>query len=143
MQGNTTYTSPQEILQNYWGYKAFRPQQLSVIETVLAGKDVLTLLPTGAGKSICYQIPVLCKKGIGVVISPLIALMQDQVKDLKAKNISAITLGGDIDFYTQQKIFKDIQAGMYQFIYCSRIFTNSTHTTHCHRRSTLHFSMGL
>lgn len=119
MQGNTTYTSPQEILQNYWGYKAFRPQQLSVIETVLAGKDVLTLLPTGAGKSICYQIPVLCKKGIGVVISPLIALMQDQVKDLKAKNISAITLGGDIDFYTQQKIFKDIQAGMYQFIYCS------------------------
>ena len=119
MQGNTTYTSPEKILQTYWGYKAFRPQQLSVIEAVLAGKDVLTLLPTGAGKSICYQIPVLCKNGIGVVISPLIALMQDQVKDLKAKNISAITLGGDIDFYTQQKICKDIQAGMYQFIYCS------------------------
>ena len=119
MQEKNTYISPQEILQTYWGYKDFRPQQLSVIEAVLAGKDVLTLLPTGAGKSICYQIPVLCKKGIGIVISPLIALMQDQVKDLKSKNITAINLGGEIDFYTQQKIYKDIQAGKFQFIYCS------------------------
>ena len=119
MQATGTYSSPQEILKTYWGYDHFRPQQLEVIETVLAGKDVLTLLPTGAGKSICYQIPVLCKKGIGIVISPLIALMQDQVKDLKAKNINAINLGGEIDFYTQQRIFKDIQAGIYQFIYCS------------------------
>jgi ATP-dependent DNA helicase RecQ len=61
LQGNTTYTSPEEILQTYWGYKAFRPQQLSVIEAVLAGKDVLTLLPTGAGKSICYQFPYYAK----------------------------------------------------------------------------------
>jgi ATP-dependent DNA helicase RecQ len=119
LQERNTYISPQEILETYWGYKDFRPQQLSVIEAVLAGKDVLTLLPTGAGKSICYQIPVLCKKGIGIVISPLIALMQDQVKDLKSKNITAINLGGEIDFYTQQKIFKDIQAGKFQFIYCS------------------------
>jgi ATP-dependent DNA helicase RecQ len=119
LQASGTYSSPQEILKTYWGYDHFRPQQLEVIETVLAGKDVLTLLPTGAGKSICYQIPVLCKKGIGIVISPLIALMQDQVKDLKAKNINAINLGGEIDFYTQQRIFKDIQAGIYQFIYCS------------------------
>lgn len=119
MQESNTYISPQEILQTYWGYKDFRPQQLSVIEAVLAGKDVLTLLPTGAGKSICYQIPVLCKEGIGIVISPLIALMQDQVKDLKSKNITAINLGGEIDFYTQQKIYKDIQAGKFQFIYCS------------------------
>ena len=119
MEERITYISPQEILQTYWGYKDFRPQQLSVIEAVLAGKDVLTLLPTGAGKSICYQIPVLCKKGIGIVISPLIALMQDQVKDLKSKNIGAINLGGEIDFYTQQKIYKDIQAGKFQFIYCS------------------------
>ena len=119
MQETGTYSSPQEILKTFWGYDHFRPQQLKVIEAVLAGKDVLTLLPTGAGKSICYQIPVLCKKGIGIIISPLIALMQDQVKDLKAKKISAIHLGGEIDFYNQQRIFKDIQAGMYQFIYCS------------------------
>ena len=119
MQATGTYSSPQEILKTYWGYDQFRPQQLEVIEAVLAGRDVLTLLPTGAGKSICYQIPVLCKKGIGIVISPLIALMQDQVKDLKAKNINAINLGGEIDFYTQQRIYKDIQAGIYSFIYCS------------------------
>jgi ATP-dependent DNA helicase RecQ len=119
LKESATYLSPHEILKTFWGYDHFRPQQLEVIEAVLAGKDVLTLLPTGAGKSICFQIPVLCKKGIGIVISPLIALMQDQVKDLKAKNISAIHLGGEIDFYTQQRIFKDIQAGMYQFIYCS------------------------
>jgi ATP-dependent DNA helicase RecQ len=96
LQERNTYTHPQEILKTFWGYEHFRPQQLEVIEAVLAGKDVLTLLPTGAGKSICYQIPVLCKKGIGIVISPLIALMQDQVKDLKAKNISAINLGKNI-----------------------------------------------
>jgi len=119
LKETATYLSPHEILKTFWGYDHFRPQQLEVIEAVLTGKDVLTLLPTGAGKSICFQIPVLCKKGIGIVISPLIALMQDQVKDLKAKNISAIHLGGEIDFYTQQRIFKDIQAGMYQFIYCS------------------------
>lgn len=119
MQGTDSYCNPQTILKTYWGYDHFRPQQLEVIEAVLAGKDVLTLLPTGAGKSICYQIPVLCKKGIGIVISPLIALMQDQVKDLKAKNINAIQLGGEIDFYTQQRIYKDIQSGKYQFIYCS------------------------
>ena len=119
MQKSSTYFSPHEILKKYWGYEQFRPQQLSVIESVLAGKDVLTLLPTGAGKSLCYQIPVLCNKGIGIVVSPLIALMQDQVRDLKSRNISAIHLGGEMDFYSQQKLFKEIKNGEYQFIYCS------------------------
>ena len=119
MQKSSTYFSPHEILKKYWGYEQFRPQQLSVIESVLAGKDVLTLLPTGAGKSLCYQIPVLCNKGIGIVVSPLIALMQDQVRDLKSRNISAIHLGGEMDFYSQQKVFKEIKNGEYQFIYCS------------------------
>ena len=116
MQKSSTYFSPHEILKKYWGYEQFRPQQLSVIESVLAGKDVLTLLPTGAGKSLCYQIPVLCNKGIGIVVSPLIALMQDQVRDLKSRNISAIHLGGEMDFYSQQKIFKEIKNGEFQFI---------------------------
>jgi len=119
LQKSSTYFSPHEILKKYWGYEQFRPQQLSVIESVLAGKDVLTLLPTGAGKSLCYQIPVLCNKGIGIVVSPLIALMQDQVRDLKSRNISAIHLGGEMDFYSQQKIFKEIKNEEYQFIYCS------------------------
>lgn len=119
MQEISTYMSPQEALKSYWGYDYFRPQQLSVIEAVLSGKDVLTLLPTGAGKSLCYQIPVLCNKGIGIVVSPLIALMQDQVRDLKSRNISAIHLGGEMDIYSQQKVFKEIKNGDYQFIYCS------------------------
>lgn len=119
MQKKSTYFSPHEILKKYWGYEQFRPKQLSIIESVLSGKDVLTLLPTGAGKSLCYQIPVLCNKGIGIVVSPLIALMQDQVRDLKSRNISAIHLGGEMDFYSQQKVFKEIKNGAYQFIYCS------------------------
>lgn len=111
--------SPQEILISYWGYAQFRPKQLDIIEAVLDGKDVLTLLPTGAGKSLCYQLPVLCKSGIAVVISPLIALMQDQVNDLLAKNITAVSLGGNMSFDEQTKILSEIQTGKYQFVYCS------------------------
>ena len=94
----------QEILKQYWGYTQFRPQQLEVIEAVLEGKDVLTLLPTGAGKSLCFQVPTLYQNGICVIVSPLIALMQDQVKDLKAKNISAVNVGGEINYEQQELI---------------------------------------
>ena len=109
----------QDILKQYWGYEAFRPQQLAVIEAVVKGKDVLTLLPTGAGKSLCFQIPTLFNKGICVVISPLIALMQDQVKDLKEKNISAVALGGQITEEAQNEILKEALEGKFRFIYCS------------------------
>lgn len=74
---------PLEILNEYWGYDSFRPSQATIIHQALEGKDVLGLLPTGAGKSICYQIPALIKPGICIVISPLIALMNDQVVNLK------------------------------------------------------------
>ena len=109
----------QEILKQYWGYTQFRPQQLEVIEAVLEGKDVLTLLPTGAGKSLCFQVPTLYQNGICVIVSPLIALMQDQVKDLKAKNISAVNVGGEINYEQQELILKEALAGKYQFIYLS------------------------
>lgn len=111
--------SPQAILQQYWGYESFRPQQLSVIEAVLSKKDTLTLLPTGAGKSLCFQVPTLCNNGICIIISPLIALMQDQVKDLVARNISAVSLGANMSFETQTTLLKDIEAKKYQFVYCS------------------------
>jgi len=107
------------ILKQYWGYTQFRPQQEEVIEAVLAGKDVLTLLPTGAGKSLCFQVPTIFQKGICVIISPLIALMQDQVKDLKSKNLTAVNLGGEINAEQQETILKDAVAGKYQFIYLS------------------------
>lgn len=79
----------QKILQKYWGYSQFRPLQSEIINAALEGNDVLALLPTGGGKSLCFQLPAMVKEGICVVITPLIALMKDQVANLKAKNIAA------------------------------------------------------
>jgi len=107
------------ILKSYWGYDQFRPQQLAVINSVLEKKDTLTLLPTGAGKSLCFQVPTLYENGICLVISPLIALMQDQVKDLQSKNIPAIALGGQLSEEAQEEIIKAAIRGKYKFIYCS------------------------
>ncbi len=108
-----------EILKKHWNYDAFRPQQLAVIESIIAGKDTLALLPTGAGKSICFQVPTIFQRGICVVISPLIALMQDQVKDLVSKQLKAVYLGSQLSPYEESIVFKDIAAKKYQFIYCS------------------------
>ncbi len=108
-----------DILKKHWNYDSFRPQQLAVIESILAGKDTLALLPTGAGKSICFQVPIIYQRGICIVISPLIALMQDQVKDLVSKNLKAVLLGSQLSTYEESVVFKEIEAKKYQFIYCS------------------------
>ena len=79
----------QDILHKYWNYSSFRSIQEPVIKTVLSGKDVLAIMPTGGGKSLCYQVPALYKSGLTLVITPLIALMQDQVLSLYQKNIKA------------------------------------------------------
>ncbi|HLP11499.1 MAG TPA: RecQ family ATP-dependent DNA helicase, partial [Flavobacteriales bacterium] len=79
-------------MQKYWGYTAFRPLQADIINSVLAGNDTLALLPTGGGKSICYQVPALAKDGICIVISPLISLIKDQVETLRSNGIIAVSV---------------------------------------------------
>lgn len=108
-----------DILQKYWGYDHFREPQEQIINAVLAGKDTLAILPTGGGKSICFQVPALLKKGVCVVVSPLIALMQDQVNTLNSKGISAIALSGTMHFNDLERILNNAQCGAYQFLYLS------------------------
>jgi ATP-dependent DNA helicase RecQ len=112
--------SPLNILQTHWGYAQFRPLQLDIINTVLAGKDVLALLPTGGGKSICYQVPALCfEKGICLVISPLIALMKDQVAQLKKRGIGALSIFSGMSHAEVRRTLENAIHGNYRFLYVS------------------------
>ena len=81
--------TPQEALKKYWGHDVFRPKQEDIILSILEGKDALAILPTGGGKSICFQVPAMLKEGCCLVVSPLIALMEDQVQHLLHMNIPA------------------------------------------------------
>ena len=83
---------PRELLNQKWGYPDFRLNQLEIIESILDGNDCVALLPTGGGKSICYQIPGLLQDGLTLVISPLISLMHDQIKEINQLNEKAIDL---------------------------------------------------
>lgn len=107
------------ILQKYWKHDQFRSLQNEIIDSVVSGKDTLAILPTGGGKSICFQVPALMKDGICLVISPLVALMKDQVANLQARNIKAIALTGGIRSEEMIDLLDNCQFGNYKFLYLS------------------------
>lgn len=110
---------PLNILQQYWGYSSFRPNQEAIIQSVLDGKDTLALLPTGGGKSICYQVPALCQDGICIVVSPLIALMKDQVFQLKKRKIVAEAIYSGMRKQDIDRILDNCIYGQVKLLYLS------------------------
>lgn len=110
---------PIEILKRYWRFEDFRPKQEEIINSVLGGKDTLALLPTGGGKSICFQVPALAMDGICIVISPLIALMKDQVANLRDKGIQAISITSESSYKEVDALFDRCIYGDIKFVYLS------------------------
>ncbi len=111
--------SPQDILLKYWGYNSFRASQEAIIDKVLENKDVLALLPTGGGKSLCYQVPALAREGICLVISPLISLMKDQIENLDSKGIKASTIKSKSSIDDIVALFDNLKYGHSKFLYLS------------------------
>lgn len=109
--------TPESLLKNYFGYDGFRAQQRDIIETVVGDRDAFVLMPTGGGKSLCYQIPALMKPGLTVVVSPLIALMKDQVDALRANGIAADFLNSSMSFVDQQRSMNRINSGETRLLY--------------------------
>ena len=111
--------SAESILLKYWGYDNFRPGQKDIVDQIHGGKDVLALLPTGGGKSICFQVPALLKPGLTLVISPLIALMKDQVENLTNKGIPAVSLHSGLSRDETNQILNNALNGAYKLLYLS------------------------
>ena len=111
--------TPREVLLQYWGFSRFRPMQEQIILSVLEGNDTLALLPTGGGKSICFQVPALCKEGICIVVSPLIALMKDQVSNLNKRGIKAMNIISGMSAREVDVALDNCVYGDYKFLYLS------------------------
>ena len=118
-QNQTTPQNPDihQLLKTHFGYDSFRPNQLEIIQHVLSGRDTLAIMPTGGGKSLCYQLPALAQQGVAIVISPLIALMKDQVDALKGNGVSAAFYNSSQDQQTQQDILESLMAGTLKLLY--------------------------
>ncbi len=111
--------APKDILKQYWGHEAFRPLQEDIILHALEGKDTLAVLPTGGGKSICFQVPALLLKGCSIVISPLIALMEDQVRNLNERGIPAKAIIAGMGNLEVEEVLKDAVEGEIKLLYIS------------------------
>ena len=110
---------PLEVLQRVFGYTSFRGPQEEIVRHVLSGGSGLVLMPTGGGKSLCYQVPALCRPGLAVVISPLIALMQDQVEALQQLGVAAAALHSGLDAEAARQVWQQLQAGRLELLYVS------------------------
>lgn len=110
-------TSALDVLHDVFGYEEFRGQQAAIVDQVVGGGDAVVLMPTGGGKSLCYQIPALVRPGTGVVISPLIALMADQVAALENLGVRAAYLNSSLDFETAQQVEQQLLAGEIDLLY--------------------------
>lgn len=115
--GMSSLDAAEAILNQYWGYASFRAKQRDVVRSVLTGGDVLAIMPTGSGKSICYQVPALLGEGLTLVISPLIALMQDQVKQLQARDIPATYINSTLPHHEVEQRWTDAEFGRYRLLY--------------------------
>jgi len=112
-----THTDAVDVLKTIYGFDAFRGQQADIIESVINGADALVLMPTGGGKSLCYQIPALVRPGVGIVVSPLIALMQDQVDALRALNLNAKFINSTLSYDTVREIEAELREGLVDILY--------------------------
>src|SRR5688572_29324310 len=110
-------STPLEILREVFGYDAFRGAQADIIAHVLAGGDALVLMPTGGGKSVCYQIPAMLRPGLGIVVSPLIALMQDQVDALLQAGVRAAFLNSSLDAGSAAEVRQRARRGELDLLY--------------------------
>src|SRR5690625_2436787 len=108
-----------ETLREVWGYPDFRPGQRDVVEAAVAGRDVLGVLPTGGGKSICFQVPALIDDGLTLVVSPLIALMEDQVAALRARGVEAAFINSGMSYRQIDQAWTDAEFGRYRLLYVS------------------------
>src|ERR1700738_1899943 len=104
-------------LKENFGYSEFRPLQEEIIRDALAGRDVLAFMPTGGGKSLCFQLPALLRDGLTIVVSPLISLMKDQVDALQASGIAATFLNSSLDRHEAAERFRGLNRGKYRMLY--------------------------
>lgn len=129
MNGNEI-SSPVDVLREHWGYDSFRPKQEEIVRTALDGKDVLAILPTGGGKSVCFQVPALMSQGIAIVVTPLIALMKDQVQNLNDRGIKALCVNAGMNGREVELALNNAAYGDFKFLYVSperlstRLFQN-------------------
>ena len=109
----------QRVLEQYWGYTSFRPLQREAMDAILTGRDSVVVLPTGGGKSLCFQAPALIRQGLGVVVSPLISLMKDQVDTLVGNGVPAALYNSTLSADARTSVLAGLREGRYRLLYVS------------------------